>query len=273
MKFKNQIKAISNIRISDFEGSGWEGIIIAYYPYKEIEKGRLGSMRNIKFAILGFIVVFIVALTGQGPAQAVSFTTLHNDTETWGTPVDSSSWTDTYVSYSDGIYATGAWDNSGTKLAWSITESGGIYTYEYRWQTTSTPPAGNLSHIIIELTDQTMVTPVVGDVDGDPGRLNTEQQGNPGLPLDLWGIKILGDEGQDFSFSFTTTQVPVWGNFYAKSGVDTIAYNEGFGNYSPGSPWEGVFIARPDGLQVPEPGTLLLLGAGLLGLWVIRRRK
>jgi hypothetical protein len=31
MEFKKAIKSISNIHISDFEGSGWEGIVIALF--------------------------------------------------------------------------------------------------------------------------------------------------------------------------------------------------------------------------------------------------
>jgi hypothetical protein len=178
-----------------------------------------------------------------------------------------------------GIVATGNWAAAGTSLSWDITDnSDGTFTYEYTWVTAEK----DLSHIIIELTEDIItdddIVDLVGSVDIDEFevKLNTENQGNPGLPLSFYGIKIdLDEDTTEFVFSFTVEQAPVWGNFYAKDGktggrdgIDIVAYNTdaGFGE-------SDYFIARPDGVPVPEPATMLLLGSGLIGLGLFGRRK
>lgn len=204
------------------------------------------------------------------------------ETETiYGDPVPVDHWSGYYVQYNSGINATQGWANSNTRLSWDISYYG-IYNYFYTWSTNPDPVPGGLSHIIIELTPDTIIRRGLEEYYGveypSPQKgIWDDSDGNPLLTYGFYGAKItpLIDWGTVFEFSFTSEQEPVWGNFYAKDGggvgVDAVvAWNKGLGST------EGVFIARPDGergVQAPEPGTLLLLGAGLLGLWAVPRRK
>ncbi len=113
---------------------------------------------------------------------------------------------------------------------------------------------------------------------------------NPYMPAGttLHGFKFNTTEAEQaqesISFSFWSTQQPVWGNFYAVDGTEydtwAVAYNEGF-TVDPldatGDPLDYTrWIPTPDtepGLIIPEPGlSVLALGAFLVGAFA-RHRK
>ena len=80
------------------------------------------------------------------------------------------------------------------------------------------------------------------------------------------------------TFTFDSSRVPVWGDFYGKGGPDSFAYNAGFLVADPILPAANGsilnHILRPDTLtQVPEVGaTVALLGIGALAMGLSRRR-
>jgi hypothetical protein len=84
----------------------------------------------------------------------------------------------------------------------------------------------------------------------------------------MYGIKFEGIEGDaPWTLTLLTDKAPMEGDFYAKGGEDSFAYNSGFGDR------EGAKILVPDTVtqRVPEAGALLLFGSGLFGLVGYRR--
>ena len=172
------------------------------------------------------------------------------------------------------VTAGGNWAENGFEIQWSISEGGLGYIYTYTLTSDgSTPLVGGPSHLILEVSqDAPNALYRVGDTYLTPQIWGTAPS-NPGIPGDVYGIKL--DFGAT-TYSFTSTQAPMWGDFYSKDGIagdfgQNYAYNSGFGTV-PTSPFSG-WIRVPDTTTVPEPGTALLLGAGLAMMAGLGRRK
>jgi len=176
------------------------------------------------------------------------------------------------VSTSDGsVVGGGNWE-TGVTLGWEISDAGDNYLYSYTFQA----PDPGLSHFILQTSGNFTVNNVL-EISNEYA-LNTftpEDPGNsnPGLPGDLYGIKFEGfTEGSPWTFTLLSDKAPMEGDFYAKGGEDSFAYNSGFGE---GEGGEGAKILVPDTLiqRVPEAGAMLLFGSGLLGLVGYRRAR
>ncbi len=79
--------------------------------------------------------------------------------------------------------------------------------------------------------------------------------------------------GSSLEVSFVTDYAPEWGSFYARieGKKKDYAYNTGFGTDPAGTDFTNWIPV--DGVSpTPEPGTLLLVGSGLLGGAFFRKR-
>lgn len=179
-----------------------------------------------------------------------------------------------------GVYATESWDSGNADLSWDVSYDRGTNLWKYVYEFDVT--AKDLSHIIFETSDSFNV----GDVyactsEGwSLGTFGSEGNSNPGIPGSIHGLKFDG-LGLNDTFTIITDRVPVWGDFYAKDGVDggssVFAYNSSFGLNSSDS----IYGVSPDGFllvpdtvtTVPLPGALPLFGSALLGGLAIARRK
>lgn len=173
------------------------------------------------------------------------------------------------VSTSDGsVIGGGNWE-TGVTLGWEISDAGDNYLYSYTFEA----PDPGLSHFILQTSGNFTVNNVL-EISNEYA-LNTFTSGdgnsNPGLPGDLYGIKFEGfTEGSPWTFTLLSDKAPMEGDFYAKGGEGSYAYNSGFGEGEGGT---GAKILVPDTLiqRVPEAGAMLLFGSGLLGLVGYRR--
>ena len=196
---------------------------------------------------------------------------------------DSSRSTDNGIEAKDGWSGAG---NNGFQIAWNISETGGVYTYNY----TISGVGGinlskQLSHWILEVTDGSEanefwdVYPTFNTDESPKTWLPNQGNSTPEMPGNLFGIKWDVPEGQGdtYSVTFKSYKDPVWGDFYAKDGFQdpewAVAWNKGFGK-DPTTTNFTNWIATPDnGTPIPIPGTVLLLGSGLMGLVGFRRKK
>ncbi|MEF8787856.1 MAG: PEP-CTERM sorting domain-containing protein [Planctomycetota bacterium] len=204
---------------------------------------------------------------------------------------------------STGVYgAPGtAWEpisdgGNGFEIEWDIDFAGTYYNYSYRFRNEATddnaPFERNLSHWIVQTSDfinddnwESYFWDVQG---GDPefgidwGPL--QGGSNPGLTT-LRGVKFdyTGDDDGPFLFSFSSTQRPVWGHFYAKSARDAYAMNaalydaqnDDVSGYLD-TENETFFVPTVDtrpGFTIPEPGTMALGVLGLAGCALVLWRR
>ncbi len=177
-------------------------------------------------------------------------------------------------------------------IEWDVTQDANtmLWTYEYTLSATRK----NVSHFILEVTNGASKDDFTNfSINGKRATFKNnikapkfwgEHPGNPGYPsvAKIYGVKF-NVGGNPVTYSFTTANDPVWGNFYAKGGKDKgkwiYAYNNALGMEDFNSNSKLDFIVRPDGggtpPVVPEPVSYLLFivgGAVLAGRGYLKRR-
>lgn len=173
-------------------------------------------------------------------------------------------------SNSGDIWGNGTWAaDASTSMTWFV----GFDTEKDMWHYSYTFNVAkyDVSHFIIQVSDNFDDNDLFNPSHNGPIVIGTYtiDNGNPGMPGEIYGIKFDQTSGTDLTVSFDSPREPMWGNFYAKDGSHGGAmWNSGLEDSETGK-----FVKVPDTV-VPEPMTMLAACAILSpATLVFRRRK
>jgi hypothetical protein len=187
-----------------------------------------------------------------------------------------------YIAWDENLVASTNWANTSCVLSWivSFDSATNYWTYQYTFTTDGKP---GISHVITEVSE-TFDEENVEDGTTASYELGTylpTNPSNPGIPGSLYGMKFnvpAESDGTLYVWTIVTDRAPIWGDFYAKGGSDTYAYNTQFGvaNDSPveDNPNLIGWAVVPDTVTtIPEPSTLIFLGLGILFIALMLKRN
>ncbi len=248
------------------------------YQFKDSSQSltkTAGFARKILIILLALTIYFVPSAKASIYGESVGIEDLH-DQRTFSlspaySPHQSEGGLSGYWPYSFSI----SWD-----IAYDLEAM--LWHYEYNLSVTKK----DISHFILEVSESALQTDfmnlVINDSSANVEGPNTwTKAGNQALPNSFYGIKF-DQGGSSVSYSFDSINDPVWGNFYAKGGVDNVngvkqqmnAYNNAlnFGDFRINEDLDELdFIVRPNGGDmppiVPEPisSTLFVVGGVMLG--------
>lgn len=181
------------------------------------------------------------------------------------------------------IVSKNNWAGGATAISWNVTYASGFWNYHY----TITVPQTSISHFILE-TSPNFTSGLIKNFVVHQGSIGSysvstfnapppaqpENQPNPYMPADIYGIKFDDTSGLILEFSFDCERMPVWGDFYTKGGSKHAAFNSGFASVDPTAPAsDGSLdghILVPDTV-VPEPASVVAILSGIAGLFLRKR--
>lgn len=176
-------------------------------------------------------------------------------------------WGVTYDGFSQDLSANndGNWGNWQTASTYQVTTDADANLYSFIWEVTNigAPGAGNPGGFLASITDYNLG--VFDPVEFAQGSFDTSASWLVSLDGNDWTTATEYGENGDSS--------TIWGQVKGSpvAGISDTAqwiwWNTNF-SQSP----EKVFVRVDIGQPVPEPGTVLLLGLGLLGMLGIRKK-